>query len=191
MLNVRYVLRQLRRSPAFTVTALVTLMLGIGATTAVYSIVSGALLARLPYPEQEKLVGLGFTSPQQRPNNEQAGTTADFIARNTNGFRSLGVADDETSAANLSLGDGDAGHAVRITRLRVSRGYFQTLGTLPSLGRAFSEEEDLPHGPTAVLLSNSLWRQTFHADPKVLGEVIRVNKESFTVIGVMPPSLVR
>lgn len=187
--DIGYAVRQLRKAPTFTLTAVLTLALGIGATAAMYSVVRDVLLAPLPYPEQARLVGVAFTFPHEKPNNEVAGSNADFIAEHTQSFSSMGVADDGTSGANLSTGAGDGAHAFPISGLRVSKGYFPTLRVRPALGRGFTAEEDLPNGPKVALLSDELWRRAFHADPKIVDTVIRVNEESYTVVGVMPGAL--
>jgi putative ABC transport system permease protein len=186
MQDVRFALRQLRKSPGFTVTAVLTLALGLGATTAIYSVVQGVLLAPLPYPAQDRLVGVGFTFPQEKPNDEQAGTSADFLAEHSRSFEAVGVSDDGTSGVNLSMG---AGHSFQIASQRVAKGYFPTLGVPPMLGRNFTTEEDLPNGPKSVLLSYLLWKREFNSDAGVVNRVVRINEEPFTVVGVMPASL--
>jgi putative ABC transport system permease protein len=186
MQDVRYSVRQLRKAPGFAVTAVVTLALGIGATTAMYSVVQGVLLAPLPYPAQDRLVGVGFTFPQEKPNAEEAGTSADFLKEHSRSFVSVGIAEDGTWGVNLAAGDG---RAFQIAALKIGRGYFPTLGVQPMLGRNFSAEEDLPNGPKAVLLSYLLWMREFDGDAGVVNRVVRINEESYTVVGVMPASL--
>ena len=181
--DLRYTLRQLRRSPGFAITAVLTLALAIGATTAVYSIVRGSLLAPLPYPHADELVGVGFEQPGDAPNNEQIGEAFDFLAPQTTSYASMGVADGVSLGANFSTG---SGAPKNIQALRVSSTYLPTLGVAPILGHTFTAEEDLPHAAPTVLLSESLWRTTFNADPGVLGRVIHINEDAYTVIGVMP-----
>ncbi len=181
--NLRFALRQLRRSPGFTLTAVATLALGLGATAAVVSVVETVLLAPLPYPEPDRLVGLAFTFPRENPNAEQAGGSADFLRQHSSVFSSLAVMDDAGAAVNLSV---NGGHAVQINSLRVSEGYFRTLGTLPALGRAFTPNEDLPGGARVAVLSDGLWERLFGRDPSVVGRALRVNQETFTIVGVMP-----
>ncbi len=183
--DIRYAARQLRRSPGFTLTAVLTLALGIGVTTAVYSVIHTVLLEPLPYPESDRLVGVAFTFPHEPANAEQTGTSADFLREHSRAFSSVAVMDDSGSQVNLSL---DGGHAVGISALRVSEGYFRTLGVMPTLGRAFSADEDRPNGAKVVVLSDGLWQRLFHRNPAVIGRVVRVNQESFTVTGVMPAS---
>ncbi len=183
--DLRYALRQLRRSPGFTLTAMLTLALGIGASAAVYSVIQTVLLEPLPYANPDRLVGLAYTFPHERPNAEQAGTTADFVREHGPEFSSVAIMDDSGPAVNLSV---DAGHALQVNSLRVSEGYFRTLGVMPALGRAFLSEEDRPGGVKAVVLSNSLWAHLFNRDPDLVGRAIRINQETFTVVGVMPAS---
>ena len=181
--DLRYSLRQLRRSPGFATTAMLTLALGIGATTAVYSIVRGTLLAPLPYPHSEELVGLGFMQPGEAPSNPQTGETSDFIEAQTKSFASIGIADGGPLGANFSSGNGAA---QSIHSLRVSPTYLPTLGVAPILGHTFTRDEDLPHAPATVLLSENLWRRSLNADPNIVGRIVHINEDSYTVIGVMP-----
>lgn len=186
MQDLRYALRQLRRSPGFALTAVLTLALGIGATTAMYRVVQGVLLAPLPYPAADRLVGAAFTFPQEKPNAEEAGGSADFLKEHSKSFLSTGIAEDGASGVNLSMG---RGHSSQIASMKVGRGYFPTLGVQPMLGRNFTAEEDLPNGPKVALLSYGLWTRQFNSDANIVGRVIQINEESYTVVGVMPSSL--
>lgn len=186
MQDLRYALRQLRKAPGFTITAVLTLALGIGATTAIYRVVQGVLLAPLPYPQPDRLVGVAFTFPQEKPNSEQAGGSADFLKGHNRSFESVGISVDGTSGVNLATGDG---HAFQIASMKIDRGYFPTLGVQPMLGRNFSTEEDLANGPKAVLLSYLLWKREFNGDKNIVNKIVRLNEESYTVAGVMPASL--
>jgi len=183
--EIRYALRQLRKAPGFTVTALLTLALGIGVTAAVYSVVQSVLLQPLPYPDPGSLVGVAWAFPHSKPNAEQAGSSADFVRENSQEFSSAAVLDDGMSAVNLSV---NGGHAELINALRVSQSYFGTLGGTPALGRIFSPGEDRPGGGRTVVLSDGLWMRIFSRDPAVVGRTIRIDQESFTVVGVMPRS---
>jgi putative ABC transport system permease protein len=186
--DIRYALRQLRKAPGFSLTAVLTLALGIGATATMYTVVRGVLLAPLPYQQVERLVGVGFTFPQEKPNAEEAGSSAQFLAEHSRSFESVGVSEDGSSGANLS-GTSDGGHALQITSLKVSRGYFPTLGVAPILGRGFTVEDDLPGGPKVALLSERLWKRAFNGDTGILNRAIRINEEAFTVVGVMPSTV--
>lgn len=180
--DLRYSLRQLRRSPGFAATAVLTLGLGIGATTAMYSIVRGALLDPLPYPHQEDLVGIGFSRSIEAPNAMQTGETAAFFTAHAHSFSSLGVASGGSGEENFSVGDG---RPLTIRTSHVSAGYLPTLGINPLLGRTFNATEDLPGSPSVVVLSEELWRRHLNADPAILGRSIHINAEPFTVIGVL------
>jgi putative ABC transport system permease protein len=187
--DVRYALRQLRGAPVFTLTAVLTLALGIGATVTMYSIVRNVLLEPLPYSQPDRLVGLAMTWPQSRPNNEQAGLGADYVMQHSRSFESFGVIGESPSGSNLSVGAGAAGHALQIAVESVSKGYFTTLGVQPLLGRSFTAEEDLPGGPKVAILSYGVWTQLFNRDAGVLNRVVHINGESYTVVGVMPASM--
>lgn len=185
--DLRFALRQLRRAPGFTATAVLTLGLGVGATTAMYSVVSRILLQPLPYPAQDRLVGLDWATAGQKPQSEQTGETADFLLTHSKSFSSMGVADDGALGTNLSTGDGKP---ITIRSLRVSEGYLRTLGVAPMLGREFTAEEDRTAGPTVAVVSYGLWKSELNSDRNAVGRVIRVNGEPYTVIGVMPKSFV-
>lgn len=181
--NLRYTFRQLRRSPGFTVTAILTLALSIGATTAMYSIVRATLLAPLPYPHQEQLVGLGFSQPGDAPNNSQTGEASDLIMAHATSFASVGVADGGSLGANFAA---SGGSSQVVQALRVSSTYLPTLGVSPMLGRGFRHEDDVVGAAPTVLLSQNLWQHSLNADPNILGKAIHINGDPYTVIGVMP-----
>jgi len=187
--DLRYTLRQLRRSPGFAATSIVTLGLGIGATTAMYSIVRSTLLAPLPYPHPDELVGVGFSHPGEAANNEQTGQTADFLLDHAASFLSAGVADDGSLGQNLSVTNANAGSSSETIRsLRVSSGYLPAFAVSPQLGRTFTRADDTPGAAPTAVLSDNLWRRAFNADPNILGRVLHLNGDPYTVIGVMPPT---
>ena len=181
--DLRYILRQLRRSPGFALTAILTLALAIGASTAMFSIVQSSLLAPLPYPHANELVGIGFVQPSDSPSDTQIGEAYNFLAANATSYASLGIADGGPLGANLA----SAGGAPQsIQALRVSSTYLPTLGVMPILGHTFTAAEDLPHAAPTVLLSEKLWRTHFNASTNVTGQIVYINEDSYTVIGVMP-----
>ncbi len=128
-------------------------------------------------------MGVAFTFPQEKPNAEQVGTAADFLREHNQEFSSLAVLDDSGAAVNLSV---NGGHAVQVNALRVSEGYFRTLGVAPALGRGFSPEEDRPGGGRSVVLSDGLWKHAFGRDPNIVGRAVHINEDAFTVVAVMP-----
>jgi predicted permease len=181
--DFRYALRQLRRAPGFTLTAVVTLALGLGATAAVYSVIHSVLLSPLPYADADRLVGVAFTGHLEGPNDSQAGRTADFVREHSTAFSSFAIMDGAGPAVNLSI---DGSHAIQISALGVSEGYFRTFGAMPELGRTFTADEDVSGAARAAVLSDGLWTRAFGRNPSIVGRAIRINEETYTVVGIMP-----
>src|SRR5687768_9572077 len=181
--DVRFALRSLLRRPAFTAIAVITLALGIGANTAIFSVVHGVLLQPLPYPESEQLVSLRQSnvtiSPAQPDAQIAPGNFLEWQRQNTS-FASLAAY--RTVSYNLT-GDGNP---ERLLAGRVSFGLFKLLGAQPVLGRDFLAEEDQPGRDKVVLISEGLWQRRFGADANVVGKTLRLGGEDFAVIGVMP-----
>jgi predicted permease len=185
--DIRYALRQLRKSPVFTLTAFLTLGFGLGATATMYNVVSDILTAPLPYRAPQQLVGVAFTYPQSKPNHEVMGTSGDFLKQHATSFESLGIAEDGNTGVNLSF-PSSAVEPVQVHARHASADYLQTLGVAPLLGHIFTRAEDLPHGAHVALLSYGLWQQSFHGDKSIVGRTIRLDEEPYTVVGVMPAS---
>ncbi|MBV9180142.1 MAG: ABC transporter permease, partial [Acidobacteria bacterium] len=181
--DTRYTFRQLRKSPGFTVTATVMLALGIGATTAIFSIVEGVLLRPLPFPDPDRLVILGdVLEGSHCASCAQSSVTAPDVRnymRDTQSFSHLGGY--RGRLFELS-GTGDPA-AVNATRM--SGEVFAALGVPPLLGRTFTQQEDEEQQQVAVL-SYRMWRSRFHGDANVLGSKIILYRKAYTVIGVMP-----
>ena len=182
--DILYALRQLRRSPIFTLTAVLTLGLGLGAAATMWSVMQKVLLSPVPYRDPQRLVGIAFTFPHEQPNPEQIGASADFLAQHSRSFQSTGVAIDGNETVNLSAGA--QVRPARVTMRSVSAGYLPTLGVEPMLGRNFTGAEDHSGGPPAVLLSYALWRTAFHADRGIVGQVVHVDEDPVSVVGVLP-----
>jgi macrolide transport system ATP-binding/permease protein len=182
--NLRLAIRQLGRNPGFTATVVITLALSIGANTAIFSIVNALMLRSLPYPEPER-IGTLFQRTQGPDAADERrwidGTQWEQLRDNAPSLISA-VSASLASGANLKAGT----HIDYIHGGRVSAHYFDVLGIRPALGRTFTEEEDRPHGPKAVILSYALWRNIFGADPNLLGEVVHLKGEPYTVIGILP-----
>jgi len=185
MSDCRYGLRQLRKSPGFTVTVIFTLALAIGANTAIFSMVNALILKSLPYSHPERMgtiytriiAGAGASDERHKLNGEQWELLRDNVPSLI-----AAVSSPRTSGVNLGWGsEGQYLHAAR-----VSAHYFDVLAIQPIMGRNFSEDEDRPHGPKAAILSYSLWRNTFSANPNILGQAIWLKGEPYTVIGVLP-----
>lgn len=174
--DVRYGLRQLGRNRGFTLTAVITLGLGIGATTAIFSAVYSLLLRPLPYYDASRLVSISdaHSAPLLDP---------DFVAAESESRSFEELAGFHTDLQDNLTGVGDP---VRVTRAAVTANFFPTLGVLPQLGRNFSPSEDWSGGPNVVLLSDHLWRNKFNADARIVGKAITLNGASYTVIGIVP-----
>lgn len=181
--DVQYALRALARRPGFTAVAVITLALGIGANTAIFSVVYGVLLRPLDYPEAERLVALRESNPSKQPDSQVA--PANFLEwqRQNTVFSNAAVY--RTVSYNLT-GDGNP---ERLLAGRVSAGLFKTLGVGPILGREFSAEEDQPGRDKVVLISENLWQRRFNSDVNVIGKTLKLSGEDFTITGVMPKSL--
>jgi predicted permease len=183
MADTKFAFRGLAKSSAFTAIAVLTLALGIGANTAVFSVVSAVLLSPLPYRDAGRLV-MVWTSNAERGikiSPVSGAAFAQWKSENTV-FESVAPSSD---AVYTLTGSGDPQF---IIGYQFSAGYFRTLGVAPQLGRTFTDEEDREGGPNVVVLSDALWRSTFHADANVLGHTINLDSKPYTVVGVMPPS---
>src|SRR5688572_501667 len=184
MNDLRYALRQLRQSPGFTLIAILTLALGIGANTAIFSVIYAVLLQPLPYPEAEKLVILTETSTNQPQISVSYPNYLDWRRENTS-FEHLAVARRESF--NLSGLEGRAPE--QVPGGLVTANFFKVIGLTPQLGRVFTEEEDRVGGPMVCLISDRLWTRLFARDPNVLGRSVNFGNEPYTIIGVMPPQM--
>jgi predicted permease len=188
MRDARYAIRVLLKAPIFTVTAVLTLALCIGATTAIYTVVDRVLLRPLPYPEPERLAQV-TTHFEPRGNDEvgQTGATWELLREHV---RTLDLA---TSSGGFSAGVNlVAGtHAESVNQRRVSAGFFAVLGVRPVLGREFNADEDRPNGPAAAVLGYSLWMRLFNGDPAAIGRSLTLRGEPHTIVGVMPPGFGR
>jgi predicted permease len=179
--DIRYTLRQLRRSPGFTVTAILMLALGIGATTAIFSIVEGVLLRPLPFPDPDRLVILGDEGSHCASCTQSSVTAPDIrnYMRDTESFSHLGGY--RQRLFELS----GAGDPAAVNATRMSGEVFAALGVPPVLGRTFTQQED-EEGQQVAVLSYGMWRSRFHGDANVLGSKILLYRKPYIVIGVMP-----
>ena len=178
--DVRYALRLLRKSPGFATVAVLTLALGIGANTAIFSLVDTALLRPLPFKNPSRLVLIGEGMPADGyPKIGVSPEDFTFYAREQKSFESVGAFDDKY--VDLSRG----GQPERILAARVSASIFPMLGIQPLLGRTFTAQEDEP-GKNVVILSYALWQHRYGASRRVIGETVALDRVPYTVIGVMP-----
>ena len=176
--------RSLRRSPAFTLTASTTLIIGIGAAVAIFALVNGVLLRPLPYGNPDRLVGVYHDlSIVALPKGNQTGGTYWTYKKFGRSLESIGVY--QSDAVNVSDPRG-GGEPQRINSATLSASVIPTLDVTPLVGRTFTEEEDRPKGPNVVLISEGLWRSRFGGDRNVLGRTLDVNGRSREIVGVMP-----
>jgi putative ABC transport system permease protein len=183
MNDLRFALRQLRQSPGFTAVAVLTLALGIGANTTIFTAVNAILLRPLPYPQPDRLVHILEAARQESPNvvaypdfldwQQQTKVFADMAAYQLATFNLTGADEPE-----------------RVPGLRTTANFFRTLGVKPALGRDFLPEEDEPGGSAVLLLTHRLWERRFGADPAVIGRTVPLNGRGHVVVGVLPPGVV-
>jgi predicted permease len=177
--DVRYALRGFKRNPVFTVTVIATLALGIGATTAVFSVVDRILFRSLPYAHDDRLVSFGLVQSLER----QEFTLGAFFYEwrdNQKPFESVtfdrGVSDCNLNEAN----------PVHLKCAQVAQSFLPTLGVSPVLGRNFLPEEDLPNGPKVALIADGLWLSRYNRDPGVLNKTVLIDEHPFRIVGVLP-----
>jgi predicted permease len=181
--DLRYALRMIARRPALSIIIVLTLALGIGANTAIFSLVNTVLLRPLPYEDPERLVMVWERQLERGPqiNPVRAANFFDWKGRSAS-FEDVAWSRDGMFSLT---GDGEP---ESITGYRFSYNMLAVLGVQPALGRNFTLAEDTPGGPRVVLLSDKLWRRRFSADRGVLGRTVTLNGQPHTVVGVMPPS---
>jgi predicted permease len=177
--DARYAIRLLRRSPGFTVTAVLTLALAIGANTAIFSAVKGVLIAPLPYPDPDRLVRL-FEESERSPHFPMS--PADFRDYRNELHSFTGIA----AYLRGDLQIGDANRPEQLRGMQVTAGFFDIIGYHPAIGRDFQAADEIPGNNDVVILSHGLWMRRFGSDPAVIGRSIRLSGKSFRVVGVLP-----
>jgi predicted permease len=181
--DLRYGVRQLWSNPGFTIVILLTLALSIGANSAIFSVINGVLLKRLPYPQSDRLVRIFLSSADYPKFPLNPFDFRDFRARN----RSFeGIAAFTRGDVQLS----GFGEPVRLYGFGITAAYFRVLGLQPQMGREFDYAAEIPGNGLQVILSDRLWRTRFNSDPDIIGRKITLNMQPFTVIGVMPSGTV-
>ncbi|MGA8090704.1 MAG: ABC transporter permease [Terracidiphilus sp.] len=177
--DTKYAFRQLLANPTFALVMILTLALSIGANSAIFSVINGVLLSRLPYPQPDRLVRIFLSSREYPKFPLNPFDFLDFRARN-HSFESI---------AAFTRGDvqlSGNGEPVRLNGFGITSGYFRVLGLQPELGREFDFQAEIPGNGLQVILSDRVWRTRFGADPNIIGRKITMNMQPFTVIGVMP-----
>jgi hypothetical protein len=178
--DIRYGMRQLRRNRGFTLTAVVTLGLGIGATTAIFSAVYSLLLRPLPYNDSSQLITVTSAWPKSK---SETMISPDFVAaqNETKSFEQF---------AGFAIGSDNltgAGDPLKVIQASVTANFFTALGVVPQLGRTFLAGEDRNGGSAVILLSDRLWQNKFHADRAIIGKVAVIDGKDQTIVGVLPP----
>ena len=185
--DLRYAVRMLAKRPGFTAVAVVALALGIGANTAIFSVVNAVLLRPLPYREPDQIVKIWEVFPDAKLRADKANVSpANFIdwANQNEVFEQTAAYDGGRAGFNLTEG----GQSEHIQGARVSASLFPLLGAQPILGRYFTEDEDRQGNHRVIILSQGFWQRRFGSDHDILGRTLTLNLRSYTVIGVMPAS---
>src|SRR5262245_50192152 len=180
--DLRYGLRTLLKNRSFTIVAVFTLALGIGANTAIFSVVNTVVLKPLPYPQPDRLVRCGW----QLEKIDMDAVTAlvfEYWKGHTRSFEAAAGYGGINSGFNLAGG----AEARRVRGLQVSEGVFCVLGIGPAIGRGFLPEEDRPNGPRVAIISDGLWRSYFGGDPALVGKEALLNGRHYTIVGILPP----
>ena len=177
--DVRFALRSLRGAPGFSIAAVTTLAIGIGASTAIGTAATRALVRPLPYPHGDRLVALGDAREDGTPGNVGFATVVDWRAR-VSGFDALAIIRGWTPT--LVTADG----AAQVQAMRVTWNYFRMLGVQPAMGRDFEATDDDPEHMRVVIISDGLWRKQFQSRPDIVGQSITFNSRPFQIVGVMP-----
>jgi putative ABC transport system permease protein len=183
--ELRFAARRLRRVPTFAGAVVLVLALGVGTTTATFSLVNGILLAPLPYPESDRLLRLTHTaSSAGRATVDLSDAAVMLYQSETRAFD--GVAAWRFDDGDLGPSEADQA-AVRVRGARVTANFFDVLGVPPALGRAFAPGDDRPGALRVVVLSHRIWQERLHGDPEAIGRQIDVNDVPRTIVGIMPP----
>jgi predicted permease len=188
--DLRYTIRTLARTPGFTLTAILVMALGIGATTALFTIVKSVLLNPLPYPHSSRLVSLyesDIVSNSPTPWDPVAGGVFHEWQRATRNTAQMAMTS-PWQGYNVSAGGGKLPEAV--SAVWISWNFFHVLGVAPALGRDFLASDDQPSAQATAILSNTFWRRRFGADPAIVGKSVYLDAKPYTIIGVMPASFV-
>jgi predicted permease len=178
--DAKYAARQLWNNPTFALVMILTLALSIGANSAIFSVINGVLLKRLPYPQPDRLVRIFLSSADFPKFPLNPFDFLDFRARNQS-FESM---------AAFTRGDvqlSGAGEPVHLNGFGITSGYFRVLGIEPQLGREFDFNAEIPGNGLQVIISDRVWRSQFNADPNIVGRKVTLNMQPFTVVAVMPP----
>ena len=179
--DLRYAVRLLLKNPGFTLVAILTLAIGIGANTAIFSVVDGVLLRPLPYPEPDKLIALSEKTANFESSSISYPNFLDWQRRNASFSAMAAYRQDDYSLTG-------SGESERVRVAMISHGFFEILGVNPVLGRLFTADEDRLGTTRVVLIGGGLWQRKFGSSPDIVGKTLMLNGESYTVVGVIPRS---
>ena len=183
MLNdLRYALRQLIKSPGFTFIAVLTLALGIGANSAIFSVIDAVLLRSLPFPNPDRLTMVWATAPQRPGEDRQVHSYPDYLDLRAQNHTFAAMA--AYTHASTIWGTGE--NAEDVAGIATTSDIFAVLGTPPLLGRGFSREDDKPEAARVVVIGYSFWQRRFAGDPKIIGKQVTIADKPYTITGVMP-----
>ncbi|MEO8027581.1 MAG: ABC transporter permease, partial [Bryobacteraceae bacterium] len=182
--DLRYATRQLRKSPGFALTVVLTLAFCIGANTAIFSIIDAVFLRPLPYPAADRLAmvcSVFSKGTLEETQSSQDGTQWEMV-RDHVPLLDAAPYSEGSGGVNLAVGNS----AQYVQQQRVGAGFFRILGVPPAIGREFTREEDVPNGAPVVVLSHGLWQRLFQGDPAAIGRALQLRGEPYTIVGVMP-----
>jgi putative ABC transport system permease protein len=182
--DLKYAVRMLLKSPGFTAIAVLTLALGIGANTAIFTLVNAVLLRPLPYPDPQKVVSVGLQFPSGDISDDVESRQYVFWRDHSQTLDSVAAFFGSMGGFNLVGNSGP----VHVRGAKVSRQFFGALGMEPIIGRGFEPDEDRPDGPHVAVISFGLWRSAFGGDPNAVGRTIILNGVPHTLVGVLPPA---
>src|ERR1041385_649208 len=185
--DIRYGLRMLGRKPGFTIVAIITLTLGIGANTAIFSVVNGVLLRSLPYKDPERL----FVLQENIPSLSRIAPALPVSANHfTEWVHQCTSCEGLSALRSITLNLTGDGPPERVNAARVSFNLFPLLGIQPQLGRSFTEDEDRLGNNRVVMITDTFWKRRFQADSNIAGKSIRLDGNPYTIVGVLPPTFV-
>ena len=179
--NLRFAARMLAKHPGFTFAAVITLALGIGANSAIFTVTSALLLRPFPYHDPDQLVSV--TAKDQTKGRSGTLLRYELLRDANRSFQSVAVWTNDT--LNLT----GAGEPLQVPVARISPSFFRMLGVQPQLGRIFAEDEGRPEGKPVVMLSDSIWRTRFQSNPNIIGQAITLDETPYTIVGVLPANI--
>jgi hypothetical protein len=180
--DVKFALRQLRRSPGFMAVAVIMLALGVGATTAIFSVVNGVVLKPLPYPDPERLISVGFNLPGINQVDWPISSADYFVFREqSHTFQDIGLYAAGMNSTGVPANVTGIGEPEHVLAARVSDGLLPILGVVPQFGRPFTLADDSPNSPETVMLTYSYWQRKFGDNRSVIGRTIDINGEELSI----------